>query len=1519
MTETLKAKIREASQASLQHRDLYDAQVSAELTGQLKAVQGQITKAILKYKSLGNLPDNKLAALSGLEKLQKEIEDSLRELKKYHTLAYRKSTKKAFLNGIKGGISELTNASMPFYKDLKPDGIDKLTAKVFTIVDTNALDFLTQYNLTLAGDVQRELSDGIKRTIMSGIATGKGAEDIVRDLGDVILNKDSFRPAGSKVFSKAQYRMEMITRTEVLRAHNMGRMKFHHRVGIQRLEWMAMDDERMCPVCGGLDGKTFAIDKFPQQPAHPHCRCTNIVALPFAVCGANLAAKAALNETQPDACILPPHVLEGMADAQAKEKAILQKAFEDGTPDSLKALTSKQLQTLAKANGVSVARTKADFIKLLDVAEPGFDHSDLAGKDLQQKLKAYKIGLLRTKDELASLLAEKQAQFQQAKILAAQKANIPDPKGLNGMSTQQLKAILKENGISQNITKDEAIDMLDQLEPGVNHSGLQGKDLVAAKQKHGIGILKNKDQMVQALQKKAGAEMADVAKNKALEQQKQTLIKKQVQSLETAMAKVNVPAKVADFEGFLDKTKEAETQLANSPDLPQDLVAAKSQELALKKKLFADQVTALKSSDLKEIAKNAKVQYWQWANKDELAALFTETDPSKIQAIKESIDSKHSQWAEKHGSKKAKPKATVIKPEPKLDPMPSPKTPAIPTKKGGEFDDADDKWKTDGAQKHFKHEGKANVGGAHEKEFWTDPNGDKWLFKPASKKSDDFIAHGEEAAYKIGRLIDPEAIEVRTITLNGRTGSIQKWRKDLKTDFDFRGVSPENLTTIELEQIQREHVLDWLIANHDGHSKQFIRSQNGKVYGIDKGQAFKFLGKDQLELNYHPNSIHGEEEPYYNKVFRAAKSGNVNFDPSVTLGYIQEVEKIPDQDYLEIIRPYAEGRFAGDKKGLQNFYDTALDRKHNLRKDFERYYGEVLGNKEFKFSQTITSTKKKILSEAEEQLVEEARKLGWQGKTLPFDSGDVEDQNALIFSEKYNGKERTVIKMKIRPDTDARIIKALQSQMKFSVADGPQPLDEDVFHSKILSAIKTASVHAKDGNYNQSTLSAARSLKTSLNKLAKSKDPDVKKMAKEYLGWLNEVEDAVANKRTTKGNFKQYLKDVKVNKDKQAEFNVTKGSVTQAKRKISKGEIEVLQDDAVNSVIFGNSGVNSGVQYDAKFSDGTKIKYRPWHGDNLYAQRGELEIIVDGKVSGKNVEDMLAKLDKLGVDAQVSSPAHTEKMYLEKMAYIRKVDHSSGYKNLQKSLDDRDASIDERVQALREYWQKELGVKDITKQAGYDPQGAYQAGFLDRKTKGGYRHQYRFDVTDDELDKKMKDYSLVHKLTNSEGMSGFIEMVMENNGAMVSTIEKMRMGVPPGGMSPVADMQSGGATYFFTRIKKNPSSNAEPALYFKKSMLRRMDAISYDHDAYGKVVDDYVTKKRNVSISDWVNCSKKSGNETIFKYSVTLLDNIDFIVAGSANERNQIVSSFTKRGITHLPDGRKIGDVVRTPSTWATR
>jgi len=1513
MPSDLKARIQAATLKSLKARDRYTDTMAAGLTQALKQAEGEVKASIQRYGSPASLPENKLAALKGLEKLQAEIDEALKRVKRDQTLAFRRSTKESFGSGIAAGIGELADAALPFYADLTPGGIDKLATKVFQIVDTDALDFLTQYNLTLAGDIHRELADGIKRTLLSGIATGKGAGDIVRDLGEVVVDKESFRHAGTKVFSKAQYRMEMIARTEVLRAHNMGRLKFHQRVGVQRLEWLAMDDERMCPVCGGLDGKIFPIDTFPPQPAHPHCRCTNIVAKPLVICGsAAMSAQAAEAAEPGDACILPPHVLEGMADAAAKEASTLKAAFEKGGPQDLEQLTAAQLKTLAKQNGVSVARTKAEHLALLDLAEPGIDHSGLAGAALHAKLAQHKIGALRSKQELVALLAQKQAALQHATIAAKQMAKVAPLPDLAAMPVSQLKEMAKAEGISLNMTKQDTIELLDTIAPGIDHSGLSGQDLIAAKQKHGIGVLKNKQQLVEALQKKAGQQLAQ----KAAQEAQQAAVQQVKAKISASVAEVVVPANPADFQQFLASVTKAEQAFSEGGLVSKEELNGFADTLAVKKKLFTDQLSAMKAADLKKLAKESKVAHWQWGSKEDFITLLSETDPAKVAAVQAKLDAgyiAHQEKYKKSGKAAGTPetKPTKPTPQPEAAPVSIPK----PTRKGTEFDAIDAAWREKGQPGKFKPAGKAQVGGAHEKEFWTDENGHKWLFKPIGKASDDFIAHGEEAAYRIGRLIDPDAIEVRTIRLNGRTGSIQKWRTDLKDDFDFRNTLPENLTTLELEQIQREHVVDWLVANHDGHSKQFIRAQDGRVYGIDKGQAFKFLGQDRLALDYHPNQVHGEQEPYYDTVFRAAKEGRVKFDPAATLRAIEEVEKISDKDYLAILRPYAEGRFGGDQTKVQHFYTQALERKHTLRRDFESYYGDVLNDPQFRFLKGAPPGKAKRFGPAEEALVREAEALGWQGKTLPVDLDDIEDQNALVFTETSQGQKRTVMKMKLRPEAEAKLLAGLR---KGDLTGAPQrigkPLDEDGFYEDILGAVKTVNHHQQDGQYNATSIEKALKHKKTLKELAGSDDPEVRDMAQGYLAWLDEIDASHQAKRRTDGELAQYLRKKETErKQSEAAFTVHKGGVENTLRSLSKGEVIVQDDAAPNSELFRGRRMKTGEQYTATFPDGTRVRYRPWTDQNHYAQRGELEVMIPKGASPDDVAGMMERLETLGIDASTALPEHAEWMYLRKMAYVSKTDERDDYRQILKGLEDRDASVTERVQSLRDYWQGRLGVRDLTRLPGYNPQGEYQHGFLDRRLSGGYRQQYRFDLSDEDLERQLKGHALHHSLTNGAQMDTFIESVLENNGAMVSTIEKMRIGIPPGGMSPESDMDSGGASYFFTRIKKLPADGRPTAqgLYFKKRLLRRLDAVSYDHDAFGRVTDDYVRNQRGSAPADWKRFAGCSSNETIFKYSVTLPDNIEYIVTGSKAERERVLKSFTSRGITVLPDGRKIEEVVR--------
>ena len=133
------------------------------------------------------------------------------------------------------------------------------------------------------------------------------------------------------------------------------------------------------------------------------------------------------------------------------------------------------------------------------------------------KARQYNIPALRSKDDLAKLLAEKQAIIKQAKALEEAAKGAAPQTDLSGLTVAQIKDMAKQHGVSLNLTKSDVIEMLDALEPHTDHHNYSCKTLIAAKQKFGIPPLKNKEQLVKALEKAAGKQMADQAKQQALE------------------------------------------------------------------------------------------------------------------------------------------------------------------------------------------------------------------------------------------------------------------------------------------------------------------------------------------------------------------------------------------------------------------------------------------------------------------------------------------------------------------------------------------------------------------------------------------------------------------------------------------------------------------------------------------------------------------------------------------------------------------------------------------------------------------------------------------------------------------------------------------------------------------------------------------------------------------------------------------------------------------------------------------
>lgn len=286
----------------------------------------------------------------------------------------------------------------------------------------------------------------------------------------------------------------------------------------------------------------------------------------------------------------------------------------------------------------------------------------------------------------------------------------------------------------------------------------------------------------------------------------------------------------------------------------------------------------------------------------------------------------------------------------------------------------------------------------------------------------------------------------------------------------------------------------------------------------------------------------------------------------------------------------------------------------------------------------------------------------------------------------------------------------------------------------------------------------------------------------------------------------------------------------------------------------------------------------------------------------------------------MSDSLDLELMYLTKQAYSSKETLKANYITLIGSLSA--ASKAEKVAALRKHWSKKKAIKDRMKAQGvkeiqdleeYDPAGYSQTAFQGGGT-AGYRSWSRFDVFDDQLE----NLTLEHNLSASPGgVGGFIELALAKNGVMASQVEKMRIGIPIGGMSPAEDMTAGAGSYFFTRLR-NKTAQTAGSIYFKSSRLRRMDAVPFQKELWWKrtgrtsdTVGEFVTLNRNETVRKWeFIATKQSQDETVFKTSLSLIDDIDIIKVPTMAQRRQIIKAYKDAGHAILPDGRAIEEVV---------
>ena len=234
--------------------------------------------------------------------------------------------------------------------------------------------------------------------------------------------------------------------------------------------------------------------------------------------------------------------------------------------------------------------------------------------------------------------------------------------------------------------------------------------------------------------------------------------------------------------------------------------------------------------------------------------------------------------------------------------------------------------------------------GVSHPQVYADAQGNRWLGKRSPLA---FLPEIDKGVSLIQQRAGLPAAETHVTTIDGKPASVQRMF-DATPVFPDNQVDPGRLSPQDLLALQKHMALDWMISNHDAHSGNFLRDKaTGDILGIDKGQAFKFFGRDRLTPDFgrdvnpplYPNN------PVYSTLLRAHSRGDIALaDPrSGEYGaFVSGLQNIPDDEYRGYLRPYATAMAAeGMQPDPEGFLAKAVARKNNLANDLGTLYDRV--------------------------------------------------------------------------------------------------------------------------------------------------------------------------------------------------------------------------------------------------------------------------------------------------------------------------------------------------------------------------------------------------------------------------------------------------------------------------------------------------------------------------------------------------------------------------------------------------
>jgi len=114
---------------------------------------------------------------------------------------------------------------------------------------------------------QQRLSNELGSLLSRGLIQGRGSRELSRELRRLFMGSDG-----------ALFNAQRLMQTELARVQTEAQMLSFERNGFRQYVYLAIEDDDVCEICEGIDGKVFNVsDKqvgANAPPIHPFCRCS---------------------------------------------------------------------------------------------------------------------------------------------------------------------------------------------------------------------------------------------------------------------------------------------------------------------------------------------------------------------------------------------------------------------------------------------------------------------------------------------------------------------------------------------------------------------------------------------------------------------------------------------------------------------------------------------------------------------------------------------------------------------------------------------------------------------------------------------------------------------------------------------------------------------------------------------------------------------------------------------------------------------------------------------------------------------------------------------------------------------------------------------------------------------------------------------------------------------------------------------------------------------------------------------